>query len=83
MPRRCLIPGHPLTSTQRSRRHRLRLRGIEPPSAPAAAPMPADWFEQTFGCSLPTLEECFPDVPACLDVRRSEKAAEPAVRMKF
>jgi hypothetical protein len=48
-----------LTSTERWRRFRLRQRGVEPPPAPAA-PKPlgaADYFEETLGIRLLTMEE--------------------------
>ena len=40
MPRRRLIPERPLTATERSRRHRLRRRGIELPPAPGHERLP-------------------------------------------
>jgi hypothetical protein len=62
VPRRRLIPERTLTPTERSRRHRLRLRGVEPPAAPGRPEQPdfgVPTFEQliemTFpGCILPT-----------------------------
>jgi hypothetical protein len=64
MPRRRLIPERTLTPTERSRRHRLRKRGIEPPPAPGRPksdlPSLEELIERCFpGCSVPS----FPDEP--------------------
>jgi hypothetical protein len=82
MARRRLMPERPLTSTERWRRHRLRKQGIEPPPAPTT-PKPlgaADYFEETFGIRLLTMEEA---IAAAAREQRSpsfddEKAA-PAI----
>jgi hypothetical protein len=74
MPRARLNVDRVLTPTERSRRHRLRLRGVEVPDAPRA-PTPADEFERLLGCKLLTLEElCAAAVEA--GISRAELASE-------
>jgi hypothetical protein len=59
MPRRRLNADHVLTPTERSRRHRDRLRGLAVPAAPAAQKRvgSAAYLEELLGCKLPTLED--------------------------